>query len=264
MKKMITRWQAYVYTGFVVILPAVLAIAICVWIYGTVSGFTDQMFFFLKWIPKDSPTLGYFYVDPEKEPLELLWWWRALSIIVALVIVGLVGRMTRYYIGKKLIGLMDLIMLRVPLLNRIYSAVKQVNEAFTSKKQSSFKQVVLVEFPGNGLHSIGFLTGDNHDEINSRLDKKVVSVFVSTTPNPTTGFLVFLERSKVHNLSMSVADGIKYIISLGAVSPAYLDKSAADALLANDAEAAAEAPTDEDVKKDEEPTSDKPSVEAKD
>jgi len=155
--------------------------------------------------------------------------------------VGLIGRMTRYYIGKKLIGLVDLIMLKVPLINRIYAAVKQVNEAFTSKKQSSFKQVVLVEFPGKGLYSIGFLTGESHSEIESQLKQEVVSVFVSTTPNPTTGFLVFLERNKVRKLSMSVADGIKYIISLGAVAPQFLSKESAGELLEQEGVVAGEA-----------------------
>ena len=245
MKKIITRWQAYMYTGFVVILPAVLAIAICTWIFGTVSGFTDRIFFFLRWVPEDSYILEYFYEDVSNKE-ELLWWWRALSILVALIGVGFIGRMTRNYIGKKLIGLIDLIMLRVPLLNRIYSAVKQVNEAFTSKKQSSFKQVVLVEFPGPGLYSIGFLTGESHAEIADKLEQEVVSVFVSTTPNPTTGFLVFLNRDKIKKLSMSVAEGIKYIISLGAVSPQYLTKESAEALVEAEAKALEDTGTESD------------------
>jgi len=143
------------------------------------------------------------------------------ALLLAVVLVSLAGLLTRYYVGKRLIEWLDMTMLRVPLLNKIYGTIKQVNEAFSSGKKTSFKTVVLVEFPRAGMYSVGFLTSEKHDEIQTKTNEKVVCVFVPTTPNPTSGFLVVVPEDKVTKLDMSVADGIKYIISLGSVSPEY-------------------------------------------
>src|SRR5262249_52402083 len=126
-------------------------------------------------------------------------------------------RLTRYYIGKKMISLLDQGLLRVPLLNKIYLTIKQVNEAFTSNK-SSFKQVVLVEFPQPGNRAVGFVTGE-HNETFQPGKSKTLSVFIPTTPNPTSGFLIFVPESNVTKLDLSVAEGIKFIVSLGAIPP---------------------------------------------
>jgi len=106
-------------------------------------------------------------------------------------------------------------------LNKIYGTFKQVNEAFTSSNKSSFKQVVLVQFPQPGQYSVGFLTGADHPEVQEKTGENLVSVFVPTTPNPTSGFLLMVPASEIVKLDMSVADGIKFIISLGAVAPEY-------------------------------------------
>ena len=222
MKQDFARWQTYFYTGLVVMLPAVIAITIVAWLFGAISSITDRLLFFLHWLPAGGEEWVY-KVDAAGnllQPLQVKWWWSLAALFITIFFIGLIGRMTRYYIGKKILELIDWFILRVPLLNRIYAAVKQVNEALTKKNQSSFKQVVLVEFPGRGLQSIGFLTGESHVEISEVMDQEMVSVFVSTTPNPTSGFLVFIPRDKVRKLKMSVADGVKYIISLGSVAPA--------------------------------------------
>ena len=128
-------------------------------------------------------------------------------------------------------------MLQVPLLGKIYGTIKQVNEAFTSEKKSSFKQVVMVEFPSKGLYSVGFVTAE---QVKTDSGESIISIFVPTTPNPTTGFLLVLPESKVVLLDMSVADGIKYIVSLGAVSPENAEgvqaafKAQAERMLAED------------------------------
>jgi uncharacterized membrane protein len=96
-----------------------------------------------------------------------------------------------------------------------------VNEAFSTGGKTSFKTVVLVEFPKEGTHSIGFITSEQQAEVQTKTKEKVVCVFVPTTPNPTSGFLIIVRADKVTRLEMSVADGIKYIISLGSISPDY-------------------------------------------
>jgi uncharacterized membrane protein len=109
--------------------------------------------------------------------------------------------------------------MRIPLLNKIYSATKQVNDAFSTANKSAFRTVVLVEFPHPGVYSIGFITSDQHEEVQAKTGLKVVCVFVPATPNPTSGFLIMVPEAKVITLSMSVPDAIKYIISLGAILP---------------------------------------------
>ena len=112
-------------------------------------------------------------------------------------------------------------MLRVPVLNKIYGMIKQVDAAFSSNKKSSFKTVVLVEYPREGIYSVGFITSEEADEIEMKTGKKCVRVFIPTTPIPTGGFLIVVPEEKVIRLDMSVADGFKYIISLGALSQEY-------------------------------------------
>ena len=141
-----------------------------------------------------------------------------------------------------MIRLLDSALLRIPLLNKIYGTLKQVNEAFSSSN-SSFKQVVLVPFPQPGHHAVGFLTGGGHQEVQAKTGKKLLSVFVPTTPNPTSGFLMMVPESEVIRLEMSVADGIKFIISLGAVSPEYLPAAAGYRILAPKSDFAASSET---------------------
>lgn len=198
-------------TGLVVVLPAVISIAIARWFFGTVSNVTDLLLFF---VPR---TLTH--QDQGRGPMY--WYWSLLALFLGTLLVTLIGRAARNYLGRKLIQGVDELMSRVPLLNKIYGTVKQVNEAFSTSKKSSFKQVVLVEYPRKGIYSIGFLTSDEHYEIAAKLGQDVLGVFVPTTPNPTSGFLIVVPRAEVTLLDMSVSDAIKYIISLGAVVPEF-------------------------------------------
>ena len=211
MKQPVTHWKANFFTGLAVVLPALLSIAIVVWLFGTVSNFTDALLFFL---PK-----GWTHERAGEGPMH--WYWSLFALALAAGLITLVGRFARHYLGKKLIRLADEVLLRVPLLNKIYGAIKQINEAFTSSKTTSFKQVVLIEFPRAGLYSVGFITGAQHGEVQDKTKEQVVGVFVPTTPNPTTGFIVLVPEKDVTKLDMSVADGIKFIVSLGSVAPDY-------------------------------------------
>jgi uncharacterized membrane protein len=221
--KPINHWQANFYTGLAIVLPAVISLAIVKWLFGTISNVTDFLLFFLKWLPLEKK---WIYVNAMSG--EMLLPWKLLALCLAVALIALIGRFARHYIGKKMIQLVDLLMLRVPLLNRIYGAIKQVNQAFTSNKKSSFQQVVMIEFPRQGIYSIGFITGDQHEEVQARTAAHVVSVFVPTTPNPTTGFLLLLPEAEVVKLDMSIADGIKFIVSLGSVSPEYRSQAVAE------------------------------------
>jgi uncharacterized membrane protein len=210
-RKPFARWRANFFTGLAIVLPAVVSVAVVVWLFGTVANITDTLLIFLpkEWTHKDHGAGS------------MHWYWSLCALLLAILLIGLVGGLARYYFGKKLIELVDLGLLRVPLLNKIYSAIKQVNEAFSPSNKSSFKHVVLVEFPRAGSYSVGFVTGEDHQEVQHKTSEHVLSVFVPTTPNPTGGFLLLVPETGITKLDMSVAEGIKYIISLGAIAPEF-------------------------------------------
>jgi uncharacterized membrane protein len=152
----------------------------------------------------------------------MFWYWSLVALLVAVLLVSTLGRVARNYIGKKTIEWVEAVMLRIPLFNKIYGAIKQVNEAFSSGSKNSFQTVVLVEFPREGMYSVGFVTSEQRQEVQVKTKEQVVSVFIPTTPNPTSGFLVLVPEDKVTKLEMSVPDAIKYIVSLGSISPNFL------------------------------------------
>lgn len=206
-KSLFARWRASFLTGLAVILPGVITLAIVKWFFGTVSSFTDLLLFFL-------PTT-ITHEDNGTGPVS--WYWSLLALVVAAGLVTFLGMLTRVYIGKRLIAWADGLMLRVPVLNKIYGTIKQVDAAFAGNK-NSFKTVALIEYPRPGVFSVGFITSEQDDEVSCRIGEKTVCVYIPTTPIPTSGFLVIVPVSQVTKLDMSVADGFKYIISLGAIS----------------------------------------------
>ena len=218
-KSLFARWRSSFLTGLAVTLPALLTLAAVKWLIGTISSVTDVLLFFL---PRSLTHEGLVYPHDGKGPM--FWYWSLMALVLAVVLISAVGVLARYYIGKKIIDWTDRVLRRVPFLNKIYSAIKQVNDAFSGNKHS-FKTVVLVEFPREGIYSIGFLTSEQRDEVQQKTREKVVCVFVPTTPNPTSGFLILVPEEKVTKLDMSVADGIKYIVSLGSLSPEYTPPS---------------------------------------
>ena len=221
LKGTVARWQTNFFTGLAVILPIVITLMVAHFVFFTISGVTDTLLFF---VPKrithqegpGGPGTG-----------ELLWNWRLLALLFGFLMVSIVGRLTRYYVGRKLFQSLDYILLSIPMLNKIYSTIKQVNDAFSSNKKSAFEKVVLVEFPRPGLHSVGFVTGEGEGTAQKAAGPKVLSVFVPTTPNPTTGFLVLVPENELVFLDISVAEGIKFLISLGSVPPEHSQPSGA-------------------------------------
>jgi uncharacterized membrane protein len=216
-RSLFARWRSSFLTGLAVTLPALLTLAAVKWLFGTISSVTDLLLFFL---PKSLTHSGLVYPTDGMGPVY--WHWSAVALGLAVVLISVVGVLARYYIGKKIIDWADRLLLQVPFLNKIYAAIKQVNNAFSGNRHS-FKTVVLVEFPREGAWTVGFVTSDQPAEIKTQTYPNVVCVFVPTTPNPTAGFLLLVPENKVRKLDMSVADGIKYIISLGSLSPASLE-----------------------------------------
>lgn len=206
-------------TGLAIVLPGVISIGIVYWSFGTIANFTDRLLFFL---PQE-----WTHSNEGAGPVH--WYWSIAALILTVIIIGLIGRFTRYYLGREVVKWADHAIMQVPLLRNIYGTVKQVNEAFSSNK-SSFKQVAMVPFPHAGARSMGFVTGEPKGL--SPSGEKLIGVFIPTTPNPTSGFLMMYPESDVTKLDMSVPEGIKFIISLGAIPPVFRNQE----LEAGDAE----------------------------
>lgn len=137
------------------------------------------------------------------------------TIFALLFLIYLIGVVARFVAGRRLLALGEMFLMKIPLVRTIYSATKQVTTAISVQDSASFKSVVLVEFPRSGCYSLGFLTG----LISDAQGRKFCKIFVSTTPNPTTGFFILLPASEVRRIEMSIEDAFKMIISAGIVSP---------------------------------------------
>jgi uncharacterized membrane protein len=142
-----------------------------------------------------------------------------LGILLALVIVLVTGVLVTNFLGRRLLHLWEAIIDRIPLVNTVYKAVKQVSETILAKQSQSFRKVLLIEYPRKGLWSIVFKTGDGVSEVTSHIGEAMITVFLPTTPNPTSGFLMLVPAKDTLELSMSVEDALKMIISLGVVHP---------------------------------------------
>jgi len=142
-----------------------------------------------------------------------------LGVVMTLLIVYLVGVLTTNIFGHKVVQWGERIVEKIPFVRRIYSGTKQVVVSIAHADTASFSKVVLIEFPRKGAHAIGFVTSETQGEVQRRTAENVINVFVPTTPNPTSGFLVFTPRSELTDLSMSIEDGVKYVISGGIVDP---------------------------------------------
>ena len=207
-KSLLARFRANFFAGLAVVMPGIISVGALVWIFGTVAAFTDTLLFFLP----------HQLTHQDGGAGKMWWYWSLAAFVLAVVLVCLVGLAARNYFGKRMIEWADTIIMHIPLLNKIYGATKQVNDALVTGNKNSFKTVVLIQFPHPGSYSLGFLTSEDA-EIQVNPAEKLVCVFVPTTPNPTSGFLMLVPDEKVTRLKMSVADGLKYIISLGAIAP---------------------------------------------
>jgi uncharacterized membrane protein len=144
-----------------------------------------------------------------------------LGVVLSLLILLLTGLVAANLFGRKLVGLWEQLLSRIPLVRSVYSAVKQLVETMFADNGKSFRKVVLVEFPRRGLWTLAFLTSDEQGEVQQATGRDVVSVYIPTTPNPTGGYFVLVPREDVRELDISVDEGLKLLLSMGAVNPAH-------------------------------------------
>ena len=141
-----------------------------------------------------------------------------LEILIAVLLITIIGWISLSFIGKRLFNFFETILNKIPIIRTIYSAVEQLIETFTSSK-SDKKTVVLVEYPRKGVYAVGFATKENTGEIRKKADKDLLNVFVPTTPNPTSGFLLMFPKDEVIFLDLTFEEASKFIVSAGSFNP---------------------------------------------
>lgn len=195
-------FRRYLIAGVLVWLP----ILATVWVLGFIVDLTDN---FLLWLPRSW------------RPLEVLGVHiPGLGILFALAVLLLTGLGVTNLIGRRLVRYWDGLLERIPLVRSIHGGVKGFAESVLSTSGNSFKQVVLIEYPRTGIWSIGFVTAENLGQLRVPGDEQHVCVFVPTTPNPTSGFIVLAPRSQLRPLDVSIDAAMKMIVTLGVVMPA--------------------------------------------
>ena len=162
---------------------------------------------------KASPLLGTF-------PFEI----PGFGLITVFVFFAIIGFITTGLLGRIFSSFIEKVLSKMPVLRNIYSGLKQLFEAILAKKSNSFREVVLLEYPRKGISAMGFLTGDTRGEVNRKTKNQMVNVFLPTTPNPTSGFLLFVPKKDILRLTMTVEEGIKMIISAGMLTPSENQK----------------------------------------
>lgn len=200
-----TRLRNYFLTGFIVCAP----LAITAYIAWSFIGWVDS--WVKPYIPIDYNPDTYLAI---RVP--------GFGLIVALVLITLIGFLTANIIGRTVISLGEQILDRMPLVRGIYKALKQIFETALSNKNDMFRTVGLVEYPRKGVWSLVFVAGEKRTEINEKLDEgddPLIAVFMPCTPNPTTGFLMYVRKSEIVVLDMTIEDGAKLIVSAGLVTP---------------------------------------------
>jgi uncharacterized membrane protein len=142
-----------------------------------------------------------------------------LGVVLSILIVFVTGILVANLFGRSLVGLWERLLARIPLVRSVYSGAKQLAETMFSDNGQSFRKVLLVEFPRQGMWTLAFLTGTDKGEAQKKTGQDVINVYVPTTPNPTGGYFVMVPREDVIELDMSVDDGLKMLMSMGAVVP---------------------------------------------
>ena len=207
---MLTKLRKSFLSGLILLAPIGITFFVFNWLVIKVGGNVKEPILHLLFIPQDLIS---------KEGLSMLW--NTIATIFVLFAITLLGFLPRYFIAKYLFGIGERLLNNVPIINTVYSSVKQIVDTFSSQNRAVFQKVVLIQFPRQGSYALGFLTGDGKSEIQHKSDGHLQNVFVPTTPNPTSGFLIMIKREDIQILDMTVGQGMKLIISGGAVAPAY-------------------------------------------
>lgn len=198
----LARLRTYFLTGVLVTAP----IGITIWLLWLLVDFVDRTV-----VP---------LIPDEYNPSNILGHSiPGLGVVIVLVVVTLIGLVVTNFLGRLVVRFGESIVARVPVVRTVYGVLKQIFDAVLAQSSTAFREVVLIEYPRQGIWVVGFITGPTRGEIQRITPENTVNVFVPTTPNPTSGFLLFLPRKDCYILDMSVEEGVKLVISGGIVTP---------------------------------------------
>jgi uncharacterized membrane protein len=196
------RLRNYLLAGILVTAPLGITVYL-VWLF---LGFMDSMV--TKILPSDyNPNLYMPFSVP------------GFGLLIAIVFFILVGWFAKNFLGRLIIRFYEYFMNRMPIIKNIYGAIKQIAETIMASQSSAFREVVMLEYPRKGVWSIGFVTARSEGEVQRVTTEETVNVFVPTTPNPTSGYLLFVPKKELHYLTMSVEEGVKLVVSAGIITP---------------------------------------------
>ena len=196
-RSIFVNFRNYFFTGVVVLIPIGITLYFTLFLIKISSKFLPKEINPNHYLPYDIP---------------------GVEILISIILITLIGWLSLSFIGKRLLDILNKVLKKIPILRTIYSAITQMTETFT-KGESGKKNVVLVEYPRKGLWAVGFATKDNTGEITNKTKKNLVNVFVPTTPNPTSGFLLMFPKEDVIYLDMSFEEASKFIVSAGTSNP---------------------------------------------
>jgi uncharacterized membrane protein len=197
--RVIERLRAYFIAGILVAAPILLTVYIVVAVVNLIDSIV------LKLLPESLAK----YLDIP-----------GLGVVMAVAALTLIGAATANYVGRVFLRLSERVLARMPVVRGVYGAAKQIFETVLAKQSNTFREAVLVEYPRRGMWTIAFVTARTEGEVRDLSGPDPISIYVPTTPNPTSGFLIFLPRSEVIPLAMTVEEAIKMVISTGIVTPA--------------------------------------------
>jgi len=202
------RLRNYFLTGLIIVAP----LAITAYLTWTFIGWVDS------WV---KPYIPQIYNPDHYLPFAV----PGFGLLTALFLITMIGFLTANLVGRSILGFGESLLDRMPLVRSLYKGLKQIFQTVLAEQSGSFKQAALIEYPRRGLWSIVFIATDTKGEVNKRLpESESISVFLPTTPNPTSGFLLFVPRKDVIILDMSVEEAAKMVISAGLVSPDFPKK----------------------------------------
>ena len=196
------RLRAYLLAGILVTAP----ISITLYIAWLIISFIDAAV---------NPLIPARYNPETYLPFAL----PGVGVVILLVMLTLIGALTAGFVGRAIMRIYDTLLARMPVFRSVYSALKQIIETILAQQSAAFRQAVLVEYPRPGLWAIAFITGRTEGEVQNLTAEETINVFLPTTPNPTSGFLLFVPKKDLVPLSMTVEEAIKMVISGGIVTP---------------------------------------------
>lgn len=205
-KTRIAKLRTAFFTGLMLLSPLAVTLIVFVWLVSQVGGSFRDFFFF--WVPEA------WLRDPK---LSLLW--DILSSGIVVVFITLLGFVSRWFLGRYFGGMAERVIQGIPGVGSLYNAVKQIVNTFSAENRAAFSKVVLVQYPRPGIWAIAFITNNSGGEASQVTGEDLAAVFLPTTPNPTSGFLLLVPKRDLRELKMNVREGMKYIISGGAVLP---------------------------------------------